>query len=134
MTGLRVIQRVGALLLSLRGIVSGPRVLFGIHHPLDPNLGAPGVTLALGNALVGLGCEVFYYDFGEAFPGVTSYSAWHSVRFPWALSAWLSRNAGRFDVLDITTGDCWPWARIGRPGARRRHALLTRSHGLEHVV
>ncbi|WP_224364794.1 glycosyltransferase family 4 protein [Hyalangium versicolor] len=114
--------------------MSGPRVLFAIHHPLDPNLGAPGVTLALGNALVSLGCEVFYYGFGEAFPGVTSHSAWHSVRFPWVLSAWLARNAGRFDVLDITTGDCWPWARMGRPGARRRHALLTRSHGLEHVV
>ncbi|MDY7226993.1 glycosyltransferase family 4 protein [Hyalangium rubrum] len=111
-----------------------PRVLLGIHHPLDPNLGAPGVTLTLGRALVALGCEVSYYGFGEAFPGTTEYSAWHSVRFPWALSAWLARNAGRFDVLDITTGDCWPWARLGRPGAPRRQALLTRSHGLEHVV
>lgn len=114
--------------------VSGLRVLLAIHHPLDPNLGAPGVTLALGEALTGLGCEVSYYGFGEAFPGVTAYSAWHSVRFPWTLSAWLTRNAGRFDVLDITTGDCWPWARLSRPGAKRRHALVTRSHGLEHVV
>ena len=114
--------------------MSGLRVLLGIHHPLDPDLGAPGVTLALGEALSGLGCEVSYYGFGEAFPGTTAYSAWHSVRFPWALSAWLARNAGRFDVLDITTGDCWPWVRLGRPGARRRHALVTRSHGLEHVV
>ncbi|WP_044183571.1 glycosyltransferase family 4 protein [Hyalangium minutum] len=114
--------------------MSGLRVLLAIHHPLDPNLGAPGVTLALGEALTGLGCEVSYYGFGEAFPGVTAYSAWHSVRFPWTLSAWLTRNAGRFDVLDITTGDCWPWARLSRPGAKRRHALVTRSHGLEHVV
>jgi glycosyltransferase involved in cell wall biosynthesis len=114
--------------------VSGLRVLLGIHHPLDPNLGAPGVTLTLGGALTGLGCEVSYYAFGDAFPGVTSHSAWHTVRFPWALSAWLARNAGRFDVLDITTGDSWPWARAGRPGAKRRHALITRSHGLEHVV
>jgi glycosyltransferase involved in cell wall biosynthesis len=114
--------------------VSGLRVLLGIHHPLDPDLGAPGVTLTLGQALTGLGCDVSYYGFGEAFPGAPSYSAWHSVRFPWALSTWLARNAGRFDVLDITTGDCWPWARAGRPGARPRHALLTRSHGLEHVV
>ncbi len=114
--------------------MSGLRVLLGIHHQLDPNLGAPGVTLALGSALVELGCEVSYYGFDQAFPGVTSYSAWHSVRFPWALSAWLTRNAGRFDVLDITTGDNWPWARLGRLGARRRHALITRSHGLEQVV
>jgi glycosyltransferase involved in cell wall biosynthesis len=114
--------------------VSGLRVLLGIHHQLDPNLGAPGVTLTLGQALTELGCEVSYYGFGEAFPGAAWYSAWHSVRFPWTLSAWLARNARRFDVLDITTGDCWPWARVGRPGARPRHALLTRSHGLEHVV
>lgn len=114
--------------------MSGLRVLLAIHHPLDPDLGAPGVTLALGEALSGLGCEVSYYGFGEAFPGTTAYSAWHSVRFPWMLSAWLARNAGRFDVLDITTGDCWPWVRVGRPGAKRRHALVTRSHGLEHVV
>lgn len=114
--------------------MSGPRVLLGIHHPLDPDLGAPGVTLTLGHALTELGCEVSYFGFGEAFPGVTSYSAWHSLRFPWGLSRWLARNAGRFDVLDITTGDCWPWARIGRPGAKRRHALITRSHGLEQVV
>ncbi len=114
--------------------MSGPRVLLGIHHQLDPNLGAPGVTLALGHALVELGCDVSYFGFEEAFPGVSSHSAWHSVRFPWALAAWLARNAGRFDVLDITTGDAWPWVRLGRPGARRRHALITRSHGLEHVV
>jgi glycosyltransferase involved in cell wall biosynthesis len=114
--------------------VSGPRVLLGIHHPLDPDLGAPGVTLTLGHALTELGCEVSYFGFGEAFPGVTSYSTWHSLRFPWVLSRWLARNAGRFDVLDITTGDCWPWARIGRPGAKRRHVLITRSHGLEQVV
>jgi glycosyltransferase involved in cell wall biosynthesis len=101
---------------------------------LDPNLGAPGVTLALGQALTGLGCEVSYYGFDQAYPSATTSSVWHSVRFPWVLSEWLSRNAGRFDVLDITTGDCWPWARMGRPGARRRHALITRSHGLEHVV
>jgi glycosyltransferase involved in cell wall biosynthesis len=88
----------------------------------------------LGNALMELGCEVSYFGFGEAFPSVTSYSAWHSLRFPWVLSRWLARNAGRFDVLDITTGDCWPWARVGRPGAKHRHALITRSHGLEQVV
>ncbi|SEN12610.1 Glycosyltransferase involved in cell wall bisynthesis [Stigmatella aurantiaca] len=114
--------------------MSSLRVLLGIHHPLDPNLGAPGVTLALGQALQGLGCEVSYYGYGEAFPGVTSHSALHSLRFPWTLSAWLAREAHRFDVLDITTGDCWPWARVGRPGARRRQALVTRSHGLEHLV
>ncbi|WP_164008099.1 glycosyltransferase family 4 protein [Pyxidicoccus trucidator] len=110
------------------------RVLLGIHHPLDPDLGAPGVTLALGQALSALGCEVDYYSYHEAFPTRDWYTVWHGVRFPWSLARWLAREAARFDVLDITTGDAWPWARMGRPGARARHALVTRSHGLEHVV
>ncbi|MFP2906297.1 glycosyltransferase family 4 protein [Pyxidicoccus sp. 3LFB2] len=109
------------------------RVLLGIHHPLDPNLGAPGVTLALGQALSGLGCEVDYYSYNEAFPGVPAHGSWHGVRFPWKMSAHLQREAHRYDVLDITTGDAWSWARLGRPGARARHALVTRSHGLEHT-
>lgn len=110
------------------------RVLLGIHHPLDPNLGAPGATLALGNALVAKGCAVDYFSYTEAFPREREHTAWHGVRFPWKLAAHLSREAHRYDVLDITTGDAWPWARSGRPGSRSRHALVTRSHGLEHTV
>ena len=109
------------------------QVLLGIHHPLDPNLGAPGVTLALGEALKALGCGVDYFSYYEAFPGVREHGTWHEVRFPWKLTAHLTRAAGRYDVLDITTGDAWPWARLKRPGARARHALVTRSHGLEHT-
>jgi glycosyltransferase involved in cell wall biosynthesis len=60
-------------------------------------------------------------------------SAWHLLRFPWVLAAYLARRAGAYDVLDITTGDNWPWAQAGRPGAAPRHALVTRSHGLEHT-
>ncbi len=113
--------------------MSHVRVLLGIHHPLDPNLGAPGVTLALGGALAALGCEVDYYGYGDAFPGEDADTALHSLRFPWKVAVHLAREARRYDVLDITTGDAWPWARMGRPGARARHALVTRSHGLEHT-
>jgi len=109
------------------------RILLGIHHPLDPNLGAPGVTLALGQALAALGCAVDYYSYNEAFPDVSAHGSWHGVAFPWKVAAHLKREAHRYDVLDITTGDAWPWARGGRPGARARHALVTRSHGLEHI-
>lgn len=110
------------------------RVLLAIHHPLSQDLGAPGVTLALGRALQARGCTVDYYSYGEAFPGERHHSALHNLRFPWLLSAHLTRAARRYDVLDVTTGDAWPWARAGRPGAAARHALVTRSHGLEHTV
>ncbi|RKH00965.1 glycosyltransferase family 4 protein [Corallococcus carmarthensis] len=108
------------------------RVLLAIHHPLSRDQGAPGVTLALGRALQARGCSVDFYSYGEAFPGVEHFTALHNLRFPWVLSAHLARAARRYDVLDVTTGDAWPWARAGRPGAARRHALVTRSHGLEH--
>ncbi|RJS17349.1 glycosyltransferase family 1 protein [Corallococcus sp. H22C18031201] len=111
----------------------GLRVLLAIHHPLDPDMGAPGVTLALGNALASRGCAVDYFSYTEAFPGTTVHTAWHGVRFPWELARHLARVAGRYDVLDVTTGDCWPWARAGRPGALRDQVLVTRSHGLEHT-
>ncbi|RKH32428.1 glycosyltransferase [Corallococcus praedator] len=110
------------------------RVLLAIHHPLSQDLGAPGVTLALGRALQAQGCTVDYYGYGDAFPGEQHHTALHNLRFPWKLSAHLARVARRYDVLDVTTGDAWPWARAGRPGAARRHALVTRSHGLEHTV
>ncbi len=109
------------------------RVLLGIHHPLDPDMGAPGVTLALGQALAAQGCEVDYFSYHDAYPGERHHTAAHGLRFPWKLTAHLLRTARRYDVLDITTGDAWPWMRLGRPGARARHALVTRSHGLEHT-
>jgi glycosyltransferase involved in cell wall biosynthesis len=77
---------------------------------------------------------VDYYSYHEAFPGTREHGSLHGVRFPWKVAAHLTREAHRYDVLDITTGDAWAWARLGRPGARARHALVTRSHGLEQVV
>lgn len=110
------------------------RVLLAIHHPLTQDMGAPGVTLALGRALRAQGCTVDYYSYSEAYPGELHHTALHGVRFPWKLAAHLTRVARDYDVLDVTTGDAWPWARAGRPGAPRRHALVTRSHGLEHTL
>ncbi|NOK05029.1 MULTISPECIES: glycosyltransferase family 4 protein [Myxococcus] len=109
------------------------RILLGIHHPLNPDMGAPGVTLALGHALAARGCQVDYFSYDDAYPGLRHHTTVHELRFPWKLTAHLLRAASRYDVLDITTGDAWPWMRLGRPGARARHALVTRSHGLEHT-
>ncbi len=111
------------------------RVLLCLHCYLDPNLGAPGATLALGAALQSIGCEVKYYDFASAFSkhqdGV---NASLQLQFPWRLSHFLTRHAGQFDIIDVSTGKAWVWARRGRPGAKQSHALITRSHGLEHTL
>ncbi|MBV9848955.1 MAG: glycosyltransferase family 4 protein [Armatimonadetes bacterium] len=110
------------------------RVLLALHHQLDPNQGAPGATLSLGQALEAAGCEVEYFGFEHAYPKQVTYSVKHAVQFPWRLAAFLSRCGSRFDIIDASTGDSWVWAAQRRPGACECHALITRSHGLEHAV
>ncbi len=110
------------------------RILLCLHHYLDPNQGAPGVTLALGQALEVAGCEVEYFGFDHAFPKTGSKAIGNSVRFPWRLASFLSHEAGNFDVIDISTGDAWVWGMRKRPSAKGVHALITRSHGLEHIM
>lgn len=111
------------------------RILLALHHKFDPNTGAAGATLSLGASLRTLGCEVEYFGFDEAFgdSGIPR-GAWAILQFPWRLARFLRRRAGDFDVLDVAAGDSWVWAVCGRPGAKVPHALIARSHGLEHVV
>jgi glycosyltransferase involved in cell wall biosynthesis/GT2 family glycosyltransferase len=110
------------------------RVLLALHHRLTPGAGAPGATLALGVALSQLGCTVDYFGFEHAFGHDSGDSLASGIKFPWKLAAFLRQRAIDFDVLDVSTGDAWVWARRGRPGAMEGTALITRSHGLEHTV
>lgn len=109
------------------------RVLLCVHHRLDPDLGAPGVTLALGAALEKKGCGVEYLGYDQAFGTLSEERVGHKMRFPWAVAAQLRRRAGEVDVVDASTGDAWAWASLGRPGGRRT-GLVTRAHGLEHTA
>ncbi len=109
------------------------RVLLAVHHPLDARLGAPGASLAVGAALSRLGHEVEYHAYDHAYPGRTSFTPRHQLAYPWKLASFLRRNAGRFDVLDVTTGDAHVWHSLGRPGGGTP-ALVTRSNGLEHLA
>jgi glycosyltransferase involved in cell wall biosynthesis len=138
------------------------KVLLCIHHRLDPDQGAPGVTLALGAALQERGCVVDYLGFDHVFGDVEREHVSHQIRFPWSLAWELTRRSGAFDVIDASTGDAWVWATLGRPRVLRRRAgradlvdastgdawfwatlgrvggrstaLVTRAHGLEHIA
>lgn len=115
------------------GDASGLRVLFVVHHARDRAAGASGATQALGGALAHLGCDVSYFHFDDAFPDGATSEIGSALRFPWRVSKHLAHAAAECDVIDATTGDAWVWCRRGRPGAGRA-ALVTRSHGLEHVT
>jgi glycosyltransferase involved in cell wall biosynthesis len=103
-------------------------ILLCIHHSLDSNTGAPGVTLQLGEEYRKLGHQVSFLSFDDLpgwLPGAAS-----ELLFPEAAAALLAQRAGGVDVIDATTGDAWLWARLRRG---EQPKLVTRSHGLEHV-
>ena len=106
------------------------RVLFSIHHELDPDTGAPGATIALGSHLAELGHEVDYLSFDDMPVRLPFMAA--TIAYPYFAAAKLAgREAHRADVIDASTGDAWAWARLDR--RRERPLLVTRSHGLEHL-
>lgn len=109
------------------------RVHFVVHHERDPDAGAAGATLSLGGALARRGCAVSYYWMDDAFPSARGPEVLRMLRYPWVVSRHLARRARDTDVIDATTGDGWAWCARGRPGAQGA-ALVTRSHGLEHVA
>jgi glycosyltransferase involved in cell wall biosynthesis len=107
-------------------------ILLTIHHKLDPNAGAPGVTWKLGQEFQKLGHHVDYYSFDDLpsqLPEIVK-----SIVFPELLAKHLltiTRDRS-IDVIDASTGDAWVWAL--RRNRRDRPVLVTRSHGLEHVM
>jgi glycosyltransferase involved in cell wall biosynthesis len=99
-----------------------------IHHHLDRDAGAAGVTLRLADAYRERGHDVDVLSFDDLPAGLPGLAK--EQLFP-ALVA--RRLGGRRvpQVVDASTGDAWLWSR------RRRRAwrtvLVTRSHGLEHA-
>jgi glycosyltransferase involved in cell wall biosynthesis len=109
------------------------KILFGVHHPLDARLGAPGASLSIGHELEQMGHQVEFFGYDQAFGRVTRTPSILRALFPWRLGAFLARRANDFDVLDITTGDAYLWA-AGARRRRQRPRLVTRSNGLEHLA
>lgn len=104
------------------------RILFTVHHALDLNAGAAGVTLQLARALEeqGHAVDVYSYDDLPDWPILAK-----KLAFPFFVTMRFRRaSRAGVDVVDASTGDACVWTR------RRRHrpALVTRSHGLEHTA
>src|SRR3954454_3646051 len=105
------------------------RILLCIHHHLDANAGAPGVTLQLGAAYEALGHDVSFLSFDDLPAQLGPRAA--EFLFPELAAVLLRRRARDVDILDATTGDAWLWRRVASRSTRP--LLVTRSHGLEHV-
>ena len=108
------------------------KILLTIHHDLDPNAGAPGVTWKLGQEYQRLGHEVEYYSFDNLphkLPGMLE-----SMMFPEFLASHILALSQKqaVDVIDASTGDAWVWAKLR--STSNSPVLVTRSHGLEHIM
>lgn len=106
-------------------------ILLIIHHHLDPNSGAGGVTLKLGQEYQKVGHQVSYFSFDNLpskLPEIIK-----AIIFPYWVSAYLVATKQSIDVIDASTGDTWLWAKLLRR-FRPNCALITRSHGLEHSM
>jgi glycosyltransferase involved in cell wall biosynthesis len=108
------------------------KILLAIHHNLDPNSGAPGVTWKLGQEYQKSGHEVEYYSFDNLphkLPGMAE-----SMLFPEFLASHILTLSQQqaVDVVDASTGDAWVWAKLRRNS--NSPILVTRSHGLEHIM
>lgn len=108
------------------------KILLTIHHHLDPNTGAPGATLKLGQEYQKLGHQVFYYSF-DHLPHYLSGKI-KSVIFPYFLAHYLSKLSTPIDIIDASTGDAWFWGKVSSYQRNNNPLLITRSHGLEHTV
>lgn len=105
------------------------RALLSIHHELDRDSGAPGVTVRLGEALRSLGHEVDFLSFDD-MPGTEKAKRY---RFPYFVAREIRRRPA-YEVLDLSSGDGWFHARTrGLMAAGGKSLLVARSHGLEHV-
>lgn len=109
-------------------------ILLAVHHELDRNAGAAGVTWRLGQQYQELGHDVQYYTFDDLphrLPGLVK-----SIVFPEFLASHISAVSKKqaVDVVDASTGDAWVWAKLRRISDGNRPLLVTRSHGLEHAV
>lgn len=106
-------------------------ILLTIHHGLDPNAGASGITLKLGQKYQQAGHQVNYFSFDNLpskLPEIIK-----AIIFPYWLTAHLIFHKQPIDVIDASTGDAWLWGKLFRH-SRPDCALITRSHGLEHSV
>jgi glycosyltransferase involved in cell wall biosynthesis len=104
------------------------RVLLSIHHRLNPDLGAPGVTIHLANIYKQLGISAELLSYSD-LPGAIPEKCAQLV-YPLFTAYRLTTSKQVYDVVDLSSGDGWVYQSL-RPNART--LLVARSHGLEHV-
>jgi glycosyltransferase involved in cell wall biosynthesis len=107
-------------------------ILLSIHHKLNKNEGAPGVTYQLYQEYEKLGHKASIYSIDD----IPSYvpNKLKSLLFPFYLFSYVRKNASKLklNIIDASSGDAWILSLL----SKKNHdtVIITRSHGLEHTV
>jgi glycosyltransferase involved in cell wall biosynthesis len=104
-------------------------IVMTVHHALDANAGAPGVTLRLASEYRKLGHDVTLLSFDDLPRNVPP--KLKPLLFPFFVARWMRGCRRPIDVLDASTGDAWIWA--AQAPRSRTTLYVCRSHGLEHT-
>lgn len=107
-------------------------ILLSVHHFLDRNAGAPGVTWQLAEQYQELGHQVDIFSY-DRLPGEMP-DMLVNLLFPQYLHAYCRKlqKQGGLDVIDASSGDIW--FHLMMRGKRDGTTVITRSHGLEHMA
>lgn len=115
-------------------------ILLVIHQHLDPNAGASGATLKLGEEYQRQGHNVQYFSFDDLPLKVARWGngkaseLTKAIIFPWLVASYIIKLTSRenIDVVNASTGDAWLWGKIFHK-RNKAPLLVTQSHGLEHT-
>lgn len=109
------------------------KILLTIHEKFDPNSGAAGSIAKLGSEYQKLGHEVVYFSMDDLPKSM--HRLVKRVLFPEFVAQRIASLAkSGLDVVDASTGDIWFWVKIWQKFSTKRPLLITRSHGLEHLL
>lgn len=110
------------------------KILLTIHEKFDPNSGAAGSIAKLGAEYQKLGHEVHYLSMDDLPKRM--HRLVKRVLFPEFVAARIASISAKsgLDIVDASTGDIWFWVQVLQKFSIKPPLLVTRSHGLEHLL
>lgn len=105
------------------------KILMTYHGNFEPNSGAAGIMVKIGNNLQKLGLDIDYYTYSN-LPSSWHHQLSHFI-FPFALNNHINNNPNRWDIIDCCTGDTWLFSTFKNSAIKPK--IVLRSSGIEHM-
>lgn len=104
-------------------------ILMTYHGNFDPNSGAAGIMVKIGNNLEKLGLKIDYYTYSN-LPSSWHHQFSHFI-FPFFVHNYINNNPNKWQIIDCCTGDNWIFGTFKNLASKPK--IILRSSGLEHM-